>query len=130
VGIVNGGWDELTARAQEAAESGGTPDSWGDRIDIPVGGVFRGRYRGHDDGGRSGAHLLWDEDGRECFVYGKVSLDREMEREQPGIGYRVVISRGENYKSQYDEDGEATGLNYGVAAEASDEPVPGDELAY
>jgi hypothetical protein len=124
------GWDELAARAIEAAESGRVPASWGERIDVPAGGVFRGRYREHDDGGNSGAYLLWDEDGRECFLYGCVSLDREMKREHPDVGHRVVISRGENYKTKFDAEGEATGRNYGVAAEPSDEPLPGDELPF
>ena len=119
-------WDELEARAQESAESGGVPANWGRRIDLEVGESFRGRDRGgYEEGGKSGAFLLWDSDGEERFIWSCASLKREYERESPSIGGDVVISRAENYHSQYDDPGEATGLSFGVASRENKSELPG-----
>jgi hypothetical protein len=113
----------LEERAKQAAESGAIPASWGESIEIEVGDSFRGRFRGHDDGGRSGAWLFWDTAGDERFLWGSYRLDREFERESVPIGAKVVVYRAENYSSQYDDEGEATGLSYGIAWEESSDPL-------
>jgi hypothetical protein len=126
---MSDGWDELEQRARTSAESGGTPAEWGLRIDLEVGETFRGRDRGGwVEGGKSGAYLLWDLDGVERFIWSCASLAREYDRELPSLGADVVISRSENYRTKYDdEDGEPTGLSYGVATRANDSPLPGAE---
>lgn len=119
---------DLHVRAKSAAESSGgvVAEFWGELIEIEVGGDFSGRYRGHDEGGRSGAHLFWDDEGEERFIWGSYRLDQEFEREQPAVGAQVVIYRSSNYKTRFDKEGEATGLSYGIATEPSADPLPGN----
>jgi hypothetical protein len=119
--------DDLLRRARQNAESGGgVPESAGELIELNVGESFTGRHRGSErDWGKSGAYLAWDEDGEPRFIWGCYRLDEEYKREQPAIGDGVGIHRGVNYKTRYDDDGEASGLNYGLAVEPCDEPLPG-----
>jgi hypothetical protein len=89
------GWDELEQRAQQSADSGGTPPEWGKKVDLEVGETFRGRHRdGYQEGGRSGA-LLWDEDGEPRFIWANASLRRDYDREEPNLGDDVAIENGE-----------------------------------
>jgi hypothetical protein len=125
------GWDELERRSQESAEGGGVPAGWGSRVALDIGESFRGRYRGREDGGKSGGFLLWDGDGQEVFVWSCASLEREFEREKPNVGDDVVISRAENYRTRY--DGEAdhpSGLSYGVATRENKSDLPSRDSGY
>jgi len=128
---VTDSWDELERRAQESAEGGGVPPGWGSRIDLDVGETFRGRHRGYEAGGKSGAYLLWDTvDGAECYVWSCASLDREYGRESPSAGDDVAISRAMNYRTRFDDpDEDPTGLSYGVAARENRSPLPGSAEA-
>ena len=104
--------DDLIARAQANSEGVVVPEEWGRLIEVEVGEHFAGRHRGHDDGGKSGAWLAWDEDDEPRFSsWGSYRLDREYERESPTLGDTVVIYRNENYETSYDraEGREATG---------------------
>jgi hypothetical protein len=120
------GWDDLVARAQQSADSGGTPEEWGLRIDLEPGETFRGRHRGYEDGGKSGAYLAWDEEGAERFIWSCASLVREYDRERPEVGADVAIVRTENYRTQYDDPtDEPSGKSYGVATRENKSPLPG-----
>jgi hypothetical protein len=124
-----GDWDELDARAKKSAESGGVPEHWGVRADVEVGEQARGRHRGHEEGGKSGAYLLWI-DGDERYIWGCTSLDREYDREKPNIGDDVVIAREANYRTQYDgPNDEPTGKSYGVATRENKSPLPGSSAS-
>jgi hypothetical protein len=123
--MSGGDWDELLDEAREAAESGGVPASAGELIEIGPGEAFTGRHRGQEpEWGKSGAYLAWDDDDEPRFLWGCYSLDREFKREQPAVGARIAIWRGPNYKSRYDDEGEATGLRYGLACEPCPDPLP------
>jgi hypothetical protein len=129
--MTSDGWDELERRSQESAEGGGVPAGWGSRVDLGVGESFRGRYRGREAGGKSGAFLLWDAHGQEMFIWSCASLEREFERENPNVGDDVVISRAENYRTRYDGDGDApSGLSYGVAARENDSDLPSGDSEF
>jgi hypothetical protein len=122
------GWDELVERAKGSAQGGGTPAEWGTKIDLEVGETFRGRHRGHEEGGKSGAYLAWDTEQQERFIWACAALDREYDRERPGLGDDVAIAREGNYRTRFDDPGdEPTGLSYGVATRTNSEPLP--ELA-
>jgi hypothetical protein len=129
---VSDGWDDLERRAQESAESGGVPADWGRKVDLEVGERFRGRHRGREEGGKSGAFLYWDIDAQERYIWSCASLEREYARENPAVGDDVAISRAENYRTQYDEpNGEPTGLSYGVATRKNESELPGqDDLPF
>jgi hypothetical protein len=118
---------DLIARAQRSAAGAEVPVEWGELIEIAVGGHFLGRHRGHGDGGRSGAWLAWDVAGNKRFIWGNYRLDQEYAREGPAIGDTVAIVRGPNYKTRFDDDGEASGLGFGLAIEPSSAPLPADE---
>jgi hypothetical protein len=123
--VSGDGWDELERRAQESAESGGVPAGWGSKIDLDVGDTFRGRHRGHEEGGKSGGWLAWDADGEPRYIWGCASLDREYDREQPNVGDDVAIVRSENYRTRFDDpDDDPTGLSYGVATRENKSPLP------
>ena len=122
------GYDELVARANQSAQSGGTPPHWGRKVELEVGETFCGRHRGEEAGGKSGAKLLWDLDGHEVFIWTNTALDREYMREQPSVGDSIAISRAENYRTKFDDaDGEPSGLSFGVAVGKNDAPLPGAE---
>jgi hypothetical protein len=122
------GWDELIERAKESAQGGGVPANWGSKVELEPGDTFRGRHRGHEEGGKSGAYLFWDTDQEERFIWGCASLDREYEREQPSLGADVVVVREENYRTRFDDpEDEPSGLSYGVATRENNEPVPGSD---
>jgi hypothetical protein len=125
-------WDDLIERARENAESGGgAPPEWGERIALDIDEAIRGRHRGHEEGGKSGAYLLWDTDEEARYIWGCASLDREYDREQPAVGDDVVIARKENYRTQYDApDDDPSGLSYGVATRKNEGPLPGHELPF
>jgi hypothetical protein len=119
--------DDLLRRARQSAESSGVPGSAGELIELELGEGFSGRHRGREPEwgmGQYGAWLAWDDDGEPRFIWGCYRLNEEYEREQPAIGDRVGIHRGANYKTRFDDDGEASGLNYGLATQACDEPLP------
>jgi hypothetical protein len=120
--------DDLLRRARQNAErSGGVPESAGELIGFEVGDDFSGRHRGREPNwgmGEYGVWLVWDDDGEPRFIWGCYRLNEEYEREQPAIGDRVVIHRGVNYKTRFDDEREASGLNYGLATEPCDEPLP------
>jgi hypothetical protein len=117
--------DDLLRRARQNAERGGLPTSAGELIEIQPGGTFTGRHRGREaEWGKSGAYLVWAEDDEPGYLWGCYTLDQEYEREQPAVGARVAIWRGPNYRTRYDDEGEASGLNYGLACERCDDPLP------
>jgi hypothetical protein len=117
--------DDLVGQARDAAHRAGVPEDWGEVIEISVGDHFIGRHRGFGEGGRSGAWLYWDESGDERFLWNCYRLEQEYKREDPSLGDTIVVFRDENYHSQYDDDGDATGLSYGIAKELNEAPVPG-----
>jgi hypothetical protein len=115
--------DDLRDRAEKNAQGFVVPDGWGEEIELEVGDHFEGRYRGHSDEGRSGGWLLWDTDGELRFIWGNYRLDQGFEN--VNVGDRVVIFRAENYHTRFDDEGDATGLGHGVAAEPCGDPLPG-----
>jgi hypothetical protein len=121
---ASAGRGDLIGRARAASEGGAVPEEWGELIELEVGDHFVGRHRGHDDGGKSGAWLAWDEDGAERFVRGCYRLDQEYAKAEPTIGDDIAIFRGPNYKTRFDDDGGASGLGYGLAVERNDAPLP------
>jgi hypothetical protein len=127
LGVVRG--DDLRRRAAENAKGGGAaPAEWGHELKVEIGGFFEGRFRGHEEGGKSGGWLFWDVDGAPCFLWGCSRLDSGFERERASIGDTVVVYRDENYKTGYEEDDEEPrGLGYGVAVETNTDPLPDAE---
>lgn len=116
--------DDLRRRAAASAKGGAAPAEWGDEVRLEVGDFFEGRFRGHAEGGKSGAWLFWDAAGQLVFLWGCARLDSGFEREQPNVGDSVAVFRDENYKTRYDDEGEASGLGYGVATRPCSDPLP------
>jgi hypothetical protein len=126
------GRDELIARAKERAETAPTPEEWGYRVQLDENDVFAGRWRGETtdpDNDDRRIFLFWDEDGELCFHRFYAALGREVDRVQPTVGDTVVVARGNNYRSQYDDPGEETGQSYGLEAEPCSDPLPGEAQA-
>ena len=124
--------DDLISRAKERAETPPTPEEWGYRIAIDEGKSFVGRWRDEtkdEENNDRPIYLFWDDDGEPCFSRHYASLERELKREDPAVGATVVIYRGDNYKTQYDDEGEASGQSYGVTTEPNDDPLPGEPPA-
>jgi len=120
--------DDLVTRAKERAESKAIPDEWGYRVALEEEEAFLGRWRGdavdeaNDD---RPIHLLWDEEGQLCFSRHYAALERELERCRPlELGSTIVIARGANYMTRYDDPGEASGHTFGEIVEPSTEPLP------
>ena len=104
-----------------------TPTEWGYRVSVDEGKSFYGRWRGEttdEDNGNRRILLVWDEDGQRCFWRFYAALGREIDRVQPSVGCSIAIFRGDNYKTQYDADGETSGHAYGVEKEPNDAPLP------
>jgi hypothetical protein len=123
------GKDELIARAQERSETPPTPEEWGYRVSLEERESFYGRWRGETtdpDNDDRRIFLLWDEDDEPCFHRFYAALGREVDRVQPSVGDTVAISRGANYRSQYDDPGEETGQSYGLEAEPCADPLPSE----
>jgi hypothetical protein len=116
--------DDLHNRAKESAKGFVVPDEWGEQVQLEVGEFFDGRHRGFADGGKSGAWLLWGDNGELLFIWNAYRLQQGYDRENPSIGDRVVIFRDEDYRTQYDAEGEASGLGYGVATKPCSDPLP------
>ena len=120
-------WDDLIARAKQAA-GGGTHDDWGDRVDglEVTDDLFQGSYRGevedeaYDGHGRR-IHLLWDSAGEECWVRGKWSLNAEFDRVQPKVGDTVVIYVGDAWEGKSG----VAGFYFGLESEPNAAPLPG-----
>jgi hypothetical protein len=124
--------DQMLQAAKERAETPPTPEEWGSRIALEEGESFVGRWRDRtvdEDNNDRPIYLFWDDDGELCFSRHYASLERELKREDPAVGATVVIYRGDNYKTQYDDEGETSGQSYGVTSEPSDAPLPGEPLA-
>jgi hypothetical protein len=122
------GRDDLIARAKERAETPPTPEEWGYRVQIEEGESFVGRWHTEtvdEDNNNRPIYLFWDESGEPCFSRHYASLERELKREDPAVGATVVVYRGDNYKTQYDDEGESSGQSYGVTSEPNDDPLPG-----
>jgi hypothetical protein len=118
--------DDLITRARQRAESGGVDESWGTLLDLEEDETFDGRYRGattDPDNGRA-IWPLWDQDDELRWSRNYASLEREMEKAAPSIGDRIVIYRGDNYKTAYDGDKGPKGRSFGVVCEPSDRPLP------
>lgn len=130
--VSNSGRDELIARAKERAEGTPTPEEWGYRITLEEGESFVGSWKDrtvdedHDD---RPVYLFLDEAGEDCFSRHYASLERELTREDPAPGDTVVIYRAENYKTRFDDEGEASGQSYGVTTEPKGDPPPGAPAA-
>jgi hypothetical protein len=123
------GRDDLIQRAKERAETPPTPEEWGYRIQIEEGESFVGRWHietADEDNNNRAIYLFWDESGEPCFHRHYASLARELTREQPSLGATIVVSRSENYKTQYDDEVETSGQSYGVASKSNDDPLPGE----
>jgi hypothetical protein len=124
--------DDLIARAKERAEGPPVPEEWGYRVTLEEGESFVGRWRERTvdvDNEDRPIYLLWDAEGAECFSRHYASLERELTREDPTTGATVVIYRAENYKTQYDDEGEQSGQSYGVTTEPNDAPLPDEPPA-
>ena len=124
--------DDLISRAKERAETPPTPEEWGYRIALDEGESFVGRWRDRtidEDNNDRPIYLFWDESGEPCFSRHYTSLEREINRENPAPGATVVIYRGDNYKTQYDDEGEKSGQSYGGTVEPNDDPLPGEGAA-
>jgi hypothetical protein len=119
------GRDDLRRRAQEAAQGTTVPEEWGTAVSLEEDDEFVGRYRGRDTDQRGNAiYLFWDEDGEPRFFWHAYRLEQGMESEKPAVGDTVLVFRGENYKTRFDEPGEASGIAYGVAVERNEAPLP------
>ena len=130
--LSNSGRDDLIARAKTRAESPATPEEWGYRVTLDEGESFVGRWRGRtvdEDNENRSIYLFWDESGEQCFSRQYASLERELDRENPADGATVVVYRADNYKTQHDDEGEASGQSYGVTTEPNDNPLPGAAAA-
>jgi hypothetical protein len=124
---MSGDYDELIARARTRSEGSSfdIPASWGESIDVDENESFVGRYRGRTEGPRGEAiFLFWDEEEQLRFSWHRFRLEQEMERLSPTVGDTVVIFRGENYKTRFDDDGEASGYAFGVETEPNSAPLP------
>jgi hypothetical protein len=116
--------DDLIARAKASSEGVVVPASWGDVVELEEGGSFVGRYRGVETDSRDHPiYLFWDEESKPCFFWSAYRLKQGMEREKPTLGDTVCVVRNANYETKYDDPGEPTGKAYGVASEASNEPL-------
>jgi hypothetical protein len=123
--------DDLISRARERAEAPPIPEEWGYRIALEEGESFVGRWRDRtvDEDNDRPIYLFWDESGEPCFSRHYASLERELNREDPAVGATVVIYRGDNYKTQYDDEAEKSGQSYGVTVEPNDDPLPDEPPA-
>jgi hypothetical protein len=122
---VNGGRDDLRARAQADAQGFVVPDSWGEAIELEPGESFVGRFRGRERDSRGHpTYLFWSEAGELCFFWSAYRLEQGMRRERPAVGATVCIVRDTNYATRFDDPGEPTGKSYGVASEPNNEPLP------
>jgi hypothetical protein len=121
------GHGDLIARAKANTEGVVVPESWGEVVELEEDvGIFIGRFRGQDTDNRGNpVFLFWDEDHSLRFLWPAYRLTQEMEKAQPNLGDTVCIARGANYKTRFDEAGDATGKAYGVSVEPNDEPLPG-----
>jgi hypothetical protein len=115
---------DLRARAKESEKGFIVPDEWGEQVQLEVGGYFEGRHRGFAEGGKTGAWLAWDSTGGLCFIWNCYRLQQGYDREKPNIGDRVVIFRDSDYRTKYDDEGEASGLGFGLACEPCSDPLP------
>jgi len=117
--------DDLIARAKAASEGYVVPETWGKVVEIEEGASFIGRFRGQEEDARGEPiFLFWDEDDEPRFFWSSYRLRQGMEREQPKIGDTVAVFRDENYTTRYDDEGEASGLAYGVAVDENNSPLP------
>jgi hypothetical protein len=124
--------DDLVARAQERAEAPPTPAEWGYRVALNESESFTARWRGETtdpDNDDRRVFLFWDDAGEPCFHRYYAALGREVDRVNPKVGDIIAIFRGDNYKSQFDDPGEETGQSYGLEAEPSSDPLPGEPPA-
>jgi hypothetical protein len=120
-------YNELIGRARARTVGFVVPEHWGDAVELTEGeGVFIGRYRGQEvDSRGSTIYLFWDEDDQPRFFWSAWRLRQEMERAAPSIGATVCVVRGPNYQTRFDDDGESSGLAYGVESESNRDPLPG-----
>jgi hypothetical protein len=119
--------DDLISRAMGRAEAPPTPEEWGQRITLNEGDAFVGRWRGEaidEDNDDRRVYLLWDEDGQPCYHRSYAALDREIDRIQPQPGETVAIARSNDYRTQYDAEGETSGQSYGAEKEPNADPPP------
>jgi hypothetical protein len=116
--------NDLVARARERANAPLQPEAWGYRVGLDPGDVFAGRWRGEtidEANNNRRVYLLWDDDDEPCWHRHYTALGREIDRVQPNVGDTVVIARGDDYPTGYDNPGQA----YGVECGPCDRPVPG-----
>lgn len=95
---------------------------WGWRVALDPGDSFVGRWRGQTtdtDNDDRPIYLLWGENNEACFIRHYAALGRAIEAEQPEVGDRVAIHRGDDYQSQ-----NGTGYAFGIASEPCTEPIP------
>lgn len=118
--------EDLVARAKAASEGFVVPASWGEVVELEEGGgVFVGRYRGQEEDARGKpVYLFWDEANEPRFFWHAYRLEQGMVREDPSLGDTVCVFRDENYTTRFDDEGEASGIAYGVAVEPNDAPLP------
>jgi hypothetical protein len=122
--------DDMIARARERATGPERDGEWGDKIDTleDTGDVFGGRYRGvaEDENYRGHGrrvHLYWNDQDEPVWYRGKWGLNREMDREKPNVGDRIVVVVGDAWEGK---DG-ISGFYFGVESEPCSDPLPGSE---
>jgi hypothetical protein len=122
------GWDELLDQARAALdEQGAANKELGDDMTPEPGEHVTGRWRGvgqmQTKRGPVDVYLLWARDNSRGFVYQHARLVQEVDTEQPRVGDRVLILRGES--ETFEKDGqERTIYPYVLRRQEYDEPLP------
>lgn len=124
-------YDELIARAKQAAGAPARNEDWGERIESlnETGDVFTGVWNGEvaDDafeGHSRRVYLLWDDSGAAVWVRGKWSLNNEVDRVRPEPGDRVAIYVGDSWEGK----GGISGFYFGLEKEPCTDPLPGQPV--
>jgi hypothetical protein len=121
-------WDELLAEAQSALDKQGTAsDELGEDLTPEPGQHVAGRWRGvgsmQTKRGLVDVYLVWDKDGGRGFLYQHARLRQEVEEQQPQLGDRVLVLRGQT--ETFEKDGqERTIYPYVLRRQPCDEPLP------
>jgi hypothetical protein len=125
--------DDLIARAKARTESAPVGE-WGERLNLLPDESFVGRYRGTaTDPSKDDrlVFLFWGPNNELRYERHYASLERQLK--DVAIGDKVAVYRGDNYRTQYDAEGETSGYSFGVAPETCDDPLPsesGDDIPF
>jgi hypothetical protein len=124
------GWDDLLTEAAERLSRGSGHGEFGEWYELGAGEAFRGRWRGEGlmqttDGERRVFHV-WDVNGDRRFLYAHARLAAEVNEQQPAIGDRVLVLRGEDERYTTKAGEERAVFPYAVAVRPCDDPLPSE----